>query len=767
MAYGVKFRLDFDDVLGNGKRLEILQDSYTGDVKSLVGTGDPVVIKWDADDDIYSPIIGSTCTINLFQTDNTDYDTFFDADEREYKVVVSAAQTVFDIYKDRVQEDGGFVEAKSCIDNIITGYYDTESYFNKRVLDDGGVTESLDCIGEILTVERRNIYTTYWTGWLITDQYTEVMAPNPQPITITAIDGLGSLDAYNPTVRTDEPRIIDKIAEGVNNLGLELDFYVNNDIRQILTKPSGFGSVFYPIEQYENNDSTAALETPDYGLKYDIFDKDYSLFNYKEFIEILLYNMNARIYQSNGKWVITNNSTYSEIRVQDDVQQILQDTSTLPTDIEQRRLNYLKQNVEFTSFRKYDYSTLSQTAYNEQALNKIKTDVVPLDRSLVREKLRPYKKINLEIKETRQLTVKNQSFEYGSEYYTVNTGSISAWDIVKSGIKSYKNTSYSTSSSQPSTIDLSTNIQTQTFLPPTNFLSEINVANPKLKFDYYFDTNNTAQTSSTKAYIWYRVRVTNLSGTFYYNAQNNSWSTSSTTLNKFEIDPEESTDKWINTELTIDVSTASFSGNYFSSINVDFYRTYRGGISNYQALYIDNLSIYQDSTVYRESLNNSSGTFTSFNNLSVSSASIEFNTTTNTLIKDQELPLLLNNQILRYGVGGIPAQPYYVKEADYSGFLNHPLLFQTILKQQLNDFKTSPSRYEGTLYNNNSQPLSMLSKVWVNFGENILQENNSCIMDGLEYNLKRNTYNVVMHTPNQDNQLDVTENFETTVVKRI
>jgi hypothetical protein len=83
MAYGVKFRLDFDDVLGNGKRLEILQDSYTGDVKSLVGTGDPVVIKWDADDDIYSPIIGSTCTINLFQTDNTDYDTFFDADERE------------------------------------------------------------------------------------------------------------------------------------------------------------------------------------------------------------------------------------------------------------------------------------------------------------------------------------------------------------------------------------------------------------------------------------------------------------------------------------------------------------------------------------------------------------------------------------------------------------------------------------------------------------------------------------------------------------
>ena len=70
MAYGVIFRLDFDDMLGNGKRLEILEDNYSGDVKALIGASNPVTIKWESDDDIYSPIIGSTCTLNLFKTDN-------------------------------------------------------------------------------------------------------------------------------------------------------------------------------------------------------------------------------------------------------------------------------------------------------------------------------------------------------------------------------------------------------------------------------------------------------------------------------------------------------------------------------------------------------------------------------------------------------------------------------------------------------------------------------------------------------------------------
>ena len=73
MAYAVKFRLEFSDDKENGKKIEILQDNYTGGtVYDLIGTNDPVSITWDQDDNFYDPIIGSTCQINLFVTDLTN-----------------------------------------------------------------------------------------------------------------------------------------------------------------------------------------------------------------------------------------------------------------------------------------------------------------------------------------------------------------------------------------------------------------------------------------------------------------------------------------------------------------------------------------------------------------------------------------------------------------------------------------------------------------------------------------------------------------------
>ena len=762
MAYGVKFRLDFDDVLGNGKRIEILKDGYVGDPSSypvypLIGRGDPVVIKWDADDDFYSPIIGSTCTLNLFQTDDTQYDTFFDADEKEYKVVISAAQTVSDIYKERVQQDGGFVEAKSCIDNTITGYYDTASYFNKRVLDDGGVTENLDCIGEVLTLQRRNIFTTYWAGWLVTDQVSEVMAPNPQPLTLTALDGLGSLDNYNPVVESSTSTIIDRIAEALNEIDLDLDFYVNNDIKQYVTHPY-FIDVYYPIEQYEDNNTyyDAARE----GLKYEIFDKDYNLYNSKEFLELILQNINARVYQSYGKWVIANNSTYSEIRVQDDVQEILQDTSTLPTDIEQRRLNYLKGKTEFTEFRKYlDTSQSSYTTYNLQALNNIKTDVLPLYQSLVREVERPYKKINLKVEQPKNLSQYNTSFEFGTEFYINYSGASNNYDIVKSGTKSWRTSSSSTSSSEPTSRILTTNkLNRYPNRPGANLLKE-NVE-PTLSFNYYFDSGNTLQSSGISAKLWYKISATSNSNTYYYNEEDEEWTTTSY-MNHIDVSTS-SIDKWL--DYSIKPNTDDLGLGQFYNYKIEFYRPYRGGITNYNFLYLDNIKIFQKSTGSIDRFINSTSYVATDTMPVINKASIELNSTTNNLVKELEIPVILKNypnnikagptSIARF-VQGIAALPYFEEQKLYSDEGDVPRLHEAILKQKINDFKTPIKRYEGTLYNNNSQPLSMLSKVWVNFGENILQEVNSCIMDSLEYNVKKNEYDVVMHLPNSDAQLDV------------
>jgi hypothetical protein len=190
MAYGVKYRLDFEDHEGSGRRLDILKNNYTGDILPLVGGAEPVKIKWDGDDDFYSPIIGSTCNINLYQTDETNYDDFFNEPEREYKVEVYVAQAIRDEFKNKVQLDGGIVEGADCING---SYYDTGTFLQNRVINDGGIIEAVDCVSAVLT-ETQDNYTLFWTGWLLSDQFKELMMPNPQAIQLTAIDGLGDLD---------------------------------------------------------------------------------------------------------------------------------------------------------------------------------------------------------------------------------------------------------------------------------------------------------------------------------------------------------------------------------------------------------------------------------------------------------------------------------------------------------------------------------------------------------------------------------------------
>ena len=176
MAYGVKFRLEFSDDNLKGKKIEILKDGYTGSVLDLIGTSDPLQISWDQDDDFYDPIIGSTCQINLFVTNTTNYDDFYTADEREYKIKIS--------YKDA-----------------------------------------------------SNNYQTYWEGWLLVDQFQEAITNTPFPITLRGYDGLGSLNGFTqPLISSSGGQLAGvfmvHIHEILENINLGFDIYVSNDIQR-------------------------------------------------------------------------------------------------------------------------------------------------------------------------------------------------------------------------------------------------------------------------------------------------------------------------------------------------------------------------------------------------------------------------------------------------------------------------------------------------------------------------------------------------------
>ena len=76
---------------------------------------------------------------------------------------------------------------------------------------------------------------TYWEGFLLVDQFKEAVTSTPFPITLTAYDGLGSLNGY--TMPIDLTSISSKdlmyyIYNILNNLDLGFDIYVSNDIQK-------------------------------------------------------------------------------------------------------------------------------------------------------------------------------------------------------------------------------------------------------------------------------------------------------------------------------------------------------------------------------------------------------------------------------------------------------------------------------------------------------------------------------------------------------
>lgn len=88
-------------------------------------------------------------------------------------------------------------------------------------------------------------------------------------------------------------------------------------------------------------------------------------------------------------------------------------------------------------------------------------------------------------------------------------------------------------------------------------------------------------------------------------------------------------------------------------------------------------------------------------------------------------------------------------------------LDKLILQETLNDFRSSVKRYEGDFYRNDSveTPVSFFNKIWVNFGETTMQDSVAAIIDSMEYNVKANTYNIIMHLPNQDDDVTTYDTY--------
>jgi len=657
MAYGVKYRLEFSDDLENGKKIEILKNNYTGSVLDLVGTSDPCTITWESDDNIYSPIKGSQCTLNFYVTDTVNYDDFYESDEREYQVKIS--------YKDS-----------------------------------------------------SDVYQLYWIGWLVVDQFKEAITTKPFPITLTAYDGLGTLGGFDMPLDTSSSSIQTGrwwIYNSLNNIGLELDIYVSQDI--FIRNPS---STLYSIYDIMNI-------TP-----YDLQKQKLDINNAKHVLEQILKITNARIFQSFGRWYIINNSSYSGQAVKDASSTTAQ-SGTVPTGIRASEASSLVTNgTELPKFVVYNYNGVYQSTSNIDVLYKLPTNLTPLDNNLTKEYLRPLKRFDIthnvsQYLKTNFTVLGNSGFENGlanwSTYTstaTTSPGALSS-EFSKQGNNSFKNDQTQTSTNTRKTLSYSQGYGT------TNNTNRGHT----LKINTYFESTSSYASTTEFSFRW-QVRIEDdtpippTDPTYYYNSSSESWTTTAT----INTQVADHADAW--EEFSYDLGSFPYTGTLY----IDLYEPRTSVSGHLEAIYYDNITMNMDI----KDGNKRTPLFASIDGFQYSR--IKTSTNDTGTLELSELQLSSNNYRNTNIFEAIRPRD------DNANFVKS--LEEIITQQVINDFRNHLIRYEGKLYNLENKPMGLHNKIWVDFGATVLREDVSCILDSMTYNVKRNTYDVIMHIPNQD-----------------
>ena len=766
MAYGVKYRLEFSDVLGYGKKVEILKKDYTGSVFSMVGGANPVSISWQSSNDFYNPIIGSKCKLNLFVTDDVSYEDFYKFDEREYKVVVYYKQTQSNQYNDRVSEDGGNIESIGCLENLIDNYSGAD------------------------------VWATYWSGFLVVDRYKEKMISTPFAVSFNAFDGLGTLNNFNGTIGYDNNNApinitnLERITEILQNLDLDLDIYIASDI-----KYRTFGPV--TTSDFEN------ITTLDFG--FDELNGDYGLLNAKQQLELLLKQFNLRIYQSFNKWYIVEVTNIFDYYVKDIIYNELQETAVTPTNIRNRiTTQYESTSKEYVDFRKYNYLGASLVNERRQILFSNKSDLKETGNSLSREFLQPAAQVHIvgSYLKTKNAFY-NSGFEYGDFGFNIlesqsvlygftitnsgsgffpdgtrnytptggsGTGMIISATISSGGVQSFVITNRGqgylvgdiltipfddvfgvNSTFEITYIPYYAEIATDeisfkgrrslkfTDIAPTSgfiqmFSFETEVFNPQevkysdftCKLKYYFNFLNS-QNSDVSAIFQYSIFTTLGSVGYFWDAATGKFSS---TYGGTNLITTVTPNKWVDLNISLNDTDLNIGTDTTTTIRFIISNT-KCSDSDYNTTYFDNMQILQTKT----SADQSNQTFIS----KLTNTGINTNIKKVTRIPDQKSGYFRTRD-------ANPTTTFKPNSID---------LMNVLGKNISNDYRDYVTRYTGTFRNLKREPMSIHNKIWFYFSANNYDPQ-STIIDGLNYNLKNAEFQVTSHLPNNDDDTPTT-----------
>ena len=585
----------------------------------------------------------------------------------------------------------------------------------------------------------------YWRGYMTPLDGSESVGTFPFPISFTATDGLGLLEEATADVPTsiDDVNVIDAVTEALYQTGLNLDVYLDSGIQ--------VGDGGTPVVYSE------ALRQVTIDPDWVYNEERTERLTRKEQIEGILSAFNCTIKQSNGKWYITNASTYGG----------LNDTVTFEV-----------YNVVTTVYVKNATDVTEQVRYTIDGSNT--QSLVPANQDLVLNNRRPNGSVECKPKGFYSEDVQNGGFEVVNDDATSSPvgwsagpteGPLMTSDTIRQAGERSIYTNHNTFELDTVNDTWFTNTTgidvngSGTFEVSFDMLAELlitsgseGVRNAKLSYQVIFVPDNPMTLGGLSLFNPSNLfTVPNITANaYFYNPEREEWIGSSSMdtrygfdLNVIEAEGDD-VGEWLRASVMMPkVRVWDYTLNDFGETTVGagklFVRFYfprgnrpqgngkgqnRGNGNDRMNVYVDNVSAKNmfsndvtDPTFERIQTNYTS-TYTYEPGIasSTSPALVQTVNQSDFIRTGNGLDIILNKSLEEIG---------------------------TQLK--LNDFRNNFKYYEGSLVNLTTSPLAPHHKVYVNW--NNYSETATCIINGGRFKVKDNQFEVAMYVPDQSSDI--------------
>lgn len=406
----------------------------------------------------------------------------------------------------------------------------------------------------------------------------------------------------------------------------------------------------------------------------------------------------------------------------------------------------LKQtNSEFIEFKVFDKDGTQKSNETKDVLISCPTVLRPINENLAIEYIRPIKEA---IKTTNINPLKllnyNPTFRYST--YNWNFGSLISPNKIEllqpntviNGVNPVSGL-WCLSQKFPETTEDKTNHIVKTVLSQTVALPDKDI---EIGFSYY------VQDIGSKTPVRYFISIgadSTGNGTIdlMYDFNDNKFSTGTFTDDKFFKSVQVSGfNRWHNYKTTL--QNVNFNGFNSAKIEVKLHPLSTTGTTpgslDYTTRYsfIDVFYIAQK-TDFKKLIHTKTNGFNTeiFDSFPVNTLTGEYK------LKDT----FLTNEIDDFDLNMLNG---FFGRADRIENIQTDSLDKIILIEILNDYREPVKKYEGDFYRNDAEelPIYFYNKVWVNFGESVLQDVVAAMIDSMEYDVKKNIYRINMHLPN-------------------